>query len=148
MRTMVAIFLLLVMSPRLHGQTSFSLVKNDQVNPSQPVMMLYKIPGQNMKKAGNTLTGIGSALLLGGIAVYSIADKTSTYNAYTNTYYYNDLKVIVGPIMMVYGVGMLIPGIILSIKGTKKMMRYYERQQNLSFHFEGTSVGLHYTLGR
>lgn len=79
-------------------------------------------------------------MFIGGIIVYSSADKSCYYDAY-GYLICNDEKVYLGALMLVAGTGMLIPGIILWTKGAKKYKAYNEQLQG---HVGLNSVSLSY----
>jgi hypothetical protein len=106
----------------------------------------YKIsypPGFRMRNVGRTMTVAGAALLVGGIAVYSNADKT-VYTVYTSsgTYDEYDPKLGLGLLMIMGGTGLTVPGIILWSKGARKFNRYVERQTACVWN--GSAISLHY----
>jgi hypothetical protein len=85
----------------------------------------------------------GAGLLIGGIVVYSQADKT-VYTVQTSqgTYDEIDPKVALGVFMIMSGVGLTVPGVIMWSKGTTKFNRYLERQTALVI--DGNGVSLQY----
>jgi hypothetical protein len=89
-------------------------------------------PGLRMKKTGTTLTVVGAAMLIGGIALISSADDvyySQTTNQY-GTYQEGDPKGALGAVMLVGGAGMTVTGIILWSKGARKYRRHLELQDN------------------
>jgi hypothetical protein len=110
----------------------------------------FRMPGERMKKVGRTLTLLGGAMILGGISVYSSADKevrTVTYTTSSGATYTQDEmdpKAALGILMIVGGVGMTVPGVLVWTKGVKKYNRYLEEQQRLSLDIRGTRAGFVY----
>jgi len=107
----------------------------------------YKIsypPGFKMRNVGRVLTVLGGAMLIGGIIVYSNADKTyyNNYQTSTGTYNEGDPQAALGVLMVMGGAGMAIPGVILWSKGSKKYNRYLERQT--AFGIKGSGLSLSY----
>ncbi|NJM25660.1 MAG: hypothetical protein HC859_09385, partial [Bacteroidia bacterium] len=108
--------------------------------------IMYKIPGERMKRWGSTMTMLGGGLIIGGIIVVANADPDyNRYNSYYNTYDTTDPKYVWGTIMIVYGVGLTVPGVILWTRGIKKYNEYYEQQRQLSFRMQGNGVSLKYS---
>jgi hypothetical protein len=110
----------------------------------------FRIPGERQKKFGSTMTGIGAALIVGGIVMYANSDKTPEYVTYMNSngtytsYYEYDPKYIFGIMCMVVGTGVTIPGILIWRKGIKTNNKYLLEQQNLSFYLQGNGGTLAY----
>lgn len=95
-------------------------------NPDKPVVSpliinpagegeykVYMPPGLRMRNAGRTLTIIGGAMLVGGIIVFSSAEKTYySYNSTNGTSYEEgDPKAAIGILMIAGGLGMTVPGV-------------------------------------
>lgn len=100
-------------------------------------------PGYRMRKVGSTLTIAGAALFLGGIIVVSEADKTSYYNSSTGQQVYDDPMFGAGSLMLVAGVGMMVPGIIFWSKGAKRYNQYLrDLQASVVVNGSGLSVRL------
>jgi hypothetical protein len=119
--------------------------------PSPEIQKSYfRIPGERQIKVGRTLTILGGAFLIGGISVYARADKNVTYTRYTNSYNQLDsvaefdLKMVMGPLMMVAGTAMAVPGVLLWTKGVKKNRQYMKEQEGLSLGFRRSSAVLTY----
>jgi hypothetical protein len=109
----------------------------------------YKVampPGLRMRNTGRTLTIIGGAMLVGGIALLASADEPyySAYSTPYGTHEEGDPKAAVGILMMLGGTGMAVPGIIFWSKGSKKYKRYLEREAALHFERGGVSVALRF----
>jgi hypothetical protein len=129
----------------------------DYSSPEHPVSPVFrktlqagdyqvaKPPGLRMRNTGRTLTILGSAMLIGGIIVYSGADEGyyTSYYGTNGSYEEGDPQAAVGILMIVGGAGMTVPGIIFWSKGSKKYKRYLE-QQNASVGFTGRGLALRY----
>lgn len=100
-------------------------------------------PGYKMRRVGSTLTIAGAAMFLGGIIVVSNASKDSYYNNSTGQQVYSDPMLGVGSLMLVGGVGMMVPGIIFWTKGAKRYNRYLE---DLQGSIKTNGAGLAITL--
>ena len=95
-------------------------------------------PGYRMKRVGSSLTVGGAVLFIAGIVTIANADDQYYYNQ--NTGYYDvDPKIYLGSLMLVGGVGMMVPGIIFWVRGAKKYNRYLE---NLQGSIQTTGTGL------
>lgn len=108
----------------------------DPVNP----------PGLRMMKVGKALTLGGAALFTLGVIVMSSADYTTTTTNYNNLYGYNeevDPQALIGAMMVVGGVGMVVPGIIFWSKGSKKY-KAYKLQESGSVNINTHGISLRY----
>jgi uncharacterized membrane protein YidH (DUF202 family) len=107
-----------------------------------------RLPGERMRKVGRLLTVLGAGMLIGGIAVYNSADDDYGNGYIQNGYYYyeTDPKEELGVTMMVMGVGAIVPGVILWVKGAKKYNRALKRQEaeSVSMNLKGSGVTLTY----
>lgn len=103
-------------------------------------------PGLRMKKTGTTLTILGTAMIIGGVALVSSADDVyySQTTSQYGTYEEGDPKGALGAVMLVSGAGMTVTGIILWSKGAKKYRRHLEMQEGatacLSLGGSGVSI--------
>jgi hypothetical protein len=103
-------------------------------------------PGYRMMKIGKGLTIGGGVLLVGGIILASQADAyyyTSSTGPY-GTQEEGDPKGALGVLMIVGGTGMIIPGVILWTKGSKKLKAYQQRMVSLGVGNRG--VGISYNF--
>src|SRR5882757_7572420 len=73
-------------------------------------------PGFRMLKVGRPLTFFGGLMIVSGIVVNSAANKHASDD--TNP------KAVLGPVLMIAGTGMAIPGIILWARGSNKYNSY------------------------
>lgn len=114
------------------GQPLLTTVYDRQPLSSPTSITAVKaLPGERMMKAGRALTISGAALLVGGYILMSSADDnyanfTNGNNQYVT--YAEDPQRSIGRIIVIYGAGATITGIILWSKGSKKMTRYKERE--------------------
>lgn len=102
-------------------------------------------PGLRMRKVGTIMTICGGGLFIVGAIVYSNADPNSgQIHQNSNGTYYTDgeLEQELGILCAGAGVGLMVPGIILWTKGTKKYNRYLETQT--AFNFTRNGMGLTY----
>ncbi|SKC86344.1 hypothetical protein SAMN05660236_5121 [Ohtaekwangia koreensis] len=109
----------------------------------------FSPPGLRMRNAGRTLTILGGAMLIGGIAVFASAEESyysTGYNSNTGNYEEGDPKAALGVVMIAGGLGMTIPGVILWSKGAKKYKRYLEQHEGetVSFNLNGNGASLCY----
>ena len=94
-------------------------------------------PGLRMLKAGRPLTFFGGLMIATGVVVISAANRHS----------YDDpnSKAVIGPILIVSGIGMTIPGIILWVRGSKKYNNYLKsKTATTSIQFQGNGLSLKY----
>ena len=102
-------------------------------------------PGYRMKRVGSALTMAGAALFISGIVTISSADPNYGYNSATGLYTDIDSKYVYGSLMLVGGVGMMVPGIIFWARGSRKYNRYLENLQGL-VHTNGTGLAVRFTF--
>jgi hypothetical protein len=120
------------------------------INPTVRPEHIQVMPsGLRMRNTGRTLTIIGGAMLIGGIAVFNNADETyysTGYNSSTGDYEEGDPQAALGAVMIAGGIGMVIPGVILWSKGSKKYKRYMEQHEDesVSFNVNGNGAFLCY----
>ena len=81
-------------------------------------------PGYRMKRIGSSLALAGGAFFIGGIVMIANADDSNQTSG--PGYYDPDPKLLYGSLMILGGIGMVVPGIILWVRGTKKYNRYLE----------------------
>jgi hypothetical protein len=164
MNKVIILLLLCAAGASLQAQTLARYTASDnRYQTAAPVSPLYRqayeaplkvnkfsIPGEKKKKVGSTMTALGGALIIGGIAVYASGDSDyyrETYNQSTNTttVYTVDPKRVLGVLMMVAGTGVAVPGILIWSKGAKQYNRYMEEQSGVSLHINGPNgPGLSY----
>lgn len=98
------------------------------------------------------MMALGGAMLIGGIIMYSRADKTVEEDTvfYSNgTYdivYDMDPKYPGGILLMIAGTGISVPGVLIWRKGVKKYNQYMIEQERLSFYYHGTGATIRYRL--
>ncbi len=98
-----------------------------------PMHVKFSIPGEKKKKVGRTMTILGGALIVGGIAVCASADpyyEETTYNQTTGQYETQtiDPKYLLGGFMIALGVGASVPGVIIWRKGIREYDKYMIEQ--------------------
>jgi len=121
------------------AQTSVSPMYR-QVYSAPMHITKFVIPGEKKKKIGSTMTVLGGALIVGGIAVYASSDpnyERTTYNSTTGAYETQtiDPKRVLGVFMMVAGTGVAVPGVLLWTKGARQYNRYMAEQGQTSLRF-------------
>jgi len=124
-----------------HGYSSISSLPNNNRYGVLNIQKGFNPPGARMAKLGKTFTIIGGALIVGGIIVSSNAKSSLVYTS--GGYYQDNSEEVLGYVMIIYGVGFTIPGVILWSKGNKKM-RWYEQQQELTLNLKGAGLGVAY----
>jgi hypothetical protein len=116
----------------------------------RPLKSTFRIPGEKQKKIGSTMMALGGAMLIGGIIMYSRADKTVEEDTVWNTngtydiYYNVDAKYPGGILLMIAGTGISVPGVLIWRKGVKKYNQYMIEQERLSFFYHGTGATIQY----
>jgi hypothetical protein len=91
---------------------------------------------------GSILAGLGTSLLATSDGVVSAKLNESKGNG---TYGAANLRAELGTLLIVGGVGMLVPGIIIHSKG-KKMNRAPEAENKVSLHMQGAGLKLQWKL--
>lgn len=118
----------------------------------RPFKSTFRIPGERQKKIGSTMMALGGAMLVGGVIMYSGANKTPTKDSILNQYgqwepYNNyDDKLIGGILLIVAGTGVTVPGVLIWRNGVKKYNQYMIEQERLSFYYHGTGATIRYRL--
>jgi hypothetical protein len=118
----------------------------------RPFKSTFRIPGERQKKIGSTMMALGGAMLVGGVIMYSGANKTPTKDSILNQYGqwepYDryDSKFTGGILLMIAGTGVTVPGILIWRKGVKKFNQYMIEQERLSFYYHGTGATIRYRL--
>ena len=102
-----------------------------------------KLPGYRMRNTGRALTIGGLSLLTGGLILMNSGGPRSTHPNVTGDE--PDWREPLGFTMAYSGVGMMIPGIILWKKGSRKYKRSLEREQ-YSIETDGASIAFRYSF--
>ncbi len=101
-------------------------------------------PGFRMLKVGRPLTFFGGLIIVTGAFVNSIADKDGQYDPYTGTTT-RDVKSVLGPVLIIAGAGMAIPGVVLWANGSKKYKNYLNsKKATTSIQFQGNGLSMKY----
>ena len=102
-----------------------------------------RMPGERMQTVGTTLTLCGSAILITGIIVTSTTDFNNLVDANDNVNRKEVRHLTYGVELLVFGVGMTVPGIVFWAKGAHKLKRY-KRDQNITLGTQGAGLSLKY----
>ena len=102
-----------------------------------------RMPGERMKNVGTGLTLGGSALLIGGIILTSTTDFNNLTDSNDNLNKKELRHLTYGIELIVFGVGMTVPGIIFWSKGSHKLKKY-KREQNITLGSKGAGLSLKY----
>jgi hypothetical protein len=104
---------------------------------------IKRLPGYRMRNTGRALTIGGLTLLTGGLILMNSGGPRSTHPNVTGDE--PDWREPLGFTMAYSGVGVMIPGIILWKKGSRKYKRSLEREQ-YSIETDGASIALRYSF--
>ena len=116
-----------------------SLKSSNSFSETTPTRM----PGERMQNVGRGLTLGGSALLIGGIILTSTTDFDNLVDDDDNVNKKQLRHLTYGIELIVFGVGMTVPGIIFWSKGSHKLSRY-KREQNITLGTKGAGLSLKY----
>ena len=100
------------------------------------------IPGARMKRVGSKLILAGGFLIIGGAIVLGSAAQSQSTNTYGgNSTKSESGKIMLGNVLIVSGIGCVVPGIVLASVGARKYNQY-QRQQEVSLNLNATGVSL------
>lgn len=121
-------------SPVFEKNLPYYFMEDSKVSP----------PGLRMLKVGRPITFFGGLMIVTGGFINTIANKNSYYDPYTGKTIV-DSKAVWGPVLIIAGTGMVIPGAILWARGSKKYKTYLKSKTAItSIQFKGNGLSLNY----